>query len=60
MNLSSCYRLPLRKYYSKLFFLNYGFVKTLYQGLLVVYIQDGGYRLCGVCGLACRHLGFAM
>ena len=58
--LSSCYRLALRKYYSNLSSFNYCFIKTPSQGLLCVKIQDGGYRLCGVCGLAYRHLGFAM
>ena len=38
MNLSSCYRPPLRKYYGNLSFLNYCFVKTLSQDLLCVYI----------------------
>ena len=50
----------LSKHYSNLSFLNHCFVKTLFQGLLCVYIRDGGYRLCGVCELACRYLGFAM
>ena len=60
MNPASCYRLPLRKYYNHLIFLNY-FVQTLSHGLLGVYIQDGGHRPCRVVHrLACRHLGFVM
>ena len=60
MNLSCYYRLSLRKYYSNLSFLSYCLVKTFFQVLLSVCIQDGSQRLCRVCGLACRHLGFAM
>ena len=59
MNLSSCYRLPLRKYYSNLPSLNC-FVQTLFQGFLGVYIQDSGCRLCGVGRPACRRIGFAI
>ena len=51
MNLPGCYRLPHGKFHSKLSFPNYCFVKTLSQGLLCIYIQDDGYRLCGVCGI---------
>ena len=36
MNLPGCYRLPSRKFRSKLSFPNYCFVKTLSQGLLCV------------------------
>ena len=38
----------LSKHYCNLSFLNYCFVKTLPQGLLCVYIRDGGYRLSRV------------
>ena len=54
------HRLPLRKHYNNLTFLDYCLVKTLFQGPLCVYIQDDGYRLGEVCGLACCHLGLAM
>ena len=36
------------------------FTIVLSKLFLCVYIQDGGYRLCEVCRLACSHLGFAM
>ena len=45
MNLSGCYRLPLRKHYNNLTFLDYCLVKTLFLSPLCVYIQDDGYRL---------------
>ena len=35
----------LSKHYSNLSFLNHCFVKTLFQGLLCVYIRDGGYSV---------------
>lgn len=44
--LSSCCLPPLRKYYSNLCFLNHCLVKTLFQGLRCVCIQDGGYQPC--------------
>ena len=42
MNLSSCYRLPLWKYYSNLSFPNHCFFF-----LLCIYIRDVGYWICG-------------
>ena len=58
MNLSGCYRQPPWRFHIKSSFLNFCSVKTLSLCRLCVYIQDDGYRLCGVCGLVCRHLGF--
>ena len=52
--------LSTNSYYNNLTFLDYCLVKTLFQGPLCVYIQDDGYRLGEVCGLAYCHLGLAM
>ena len=56
MNLSSCYRLTLGKYYSKLSFPNHCFFFFFSASTSEMSATES----VGVCGLAFRHLGFAM